>query len=91
MNTIHAMTGFPCRGEYLPNQARVLDSVITHQDYELEGVFTKGFVLAQSANGEFVTWRMGVEPNGDIHTWSGNYYDNIHRAVENFRDRLQGA
>ena len=91
MNTIHAMTGFPHRGTYLPNTARVLDSVITSQDQEEEGVFIYGYVLAQRDNGEFATWRMGMAPNGDIQTWAGHYYDNIVGAVQNFRDRLQGA
>ena len=91
MNTIHAMTGFPDVGAYLPNQARVLDSVITSEDQEEEGVFVYGYVLAQRAGGEFVTWRMGMAPNGDIQTWAGHYYDNIVGAVQNFSDRLQGA
>ena len=88
--TMKDLVGAPGVGDTLPNGARVLDAVIAQRDAHNEGTYYYGYVLAQSGT-EIVSWRLGIDPKGEIHTWSGRYFKSIYKAVENYSERVAGA
>jgi len=90
--TMQQLAGAPAVGDRLPNGATVLDVVIAERgsDAHYEGTYYYGYVLAQSGT-EIVSWRLGIDPKGEIHTWSGRYFKSIYKAVQNYSERVAGA
>ena len=88
--TMQQLAGAPAVGDRLPNGALVLDAVISQRDAHSEGTYYYGYVLAQSGT-EIVSWRLGIDPKGEIHTWSGRYFKSIYKAVQNYSERVAGA
>jgi hypothetical protein len=84
------LAGAPAVGDRLPNGATVLDAVISQRDAHSEGTYYYGYVLAQSGT-EIVSWRLGIDPKGEIHTWSGRYFKSIYKAVQNYSERVAGT